>query len=66
MRVGRSNAKHYGCIFTGISSRAVHLELVESLSTDVFLGAFFSFLCAKGFPVKHVFSDNGTNFNGAV
>ena len=27
---------------------------------------FFRFLCARGFPVKHVFSDNDTNFHGAV
>ena len=66
VRVGRSSAKRYGYIFTCLASRAVHLELVQSLSTDAFLGAFFRFLCARGFPVKHVFSDNGTNFHGAV
>ena len=66
VRVGRSSAKRCSCIFTCLASRAVHLELVESLSTDAFLGAFFRILCARGFAVKHVFSDNGTNFHGAV
>ena len=65
-RIGRSNAKRYGCIFICLASRAVHLELVESLSNDAFFRAFFCFLCARGFFVRHVFSDNGTNFSGAV
>ena len=52
VRVGRSSAKRYGFIFTCLTSRAVHLELVESLSTDAFLGAFFRFLCARSFSCQ--------------
>ena len=66
VRVGCSYAKRYSCVFTCLASRAVHLELVEFLFAAAFLEAFFRFLCARGFPVKHVFSDNGSNFHGAV
>ena len=52
--------------FTRLPSGAVYLELDESLSTDAFWGAFFRFLCARGFFVTCVSSDNGTNFHGAV
>ena len=33
MKQGRSLVKQYGCIFTCINVRAVHLEVVHSLST---------------------------------
>ena len=66
MSVGRSKAKRCGCIFTCLASGAVQLKLVESLFTDASLGAFFRLLRAKGFSVKHVISDNGTNFYDPV
>jgi len=55
VKVGRSNAKRYGCLFTCLASCVVHLELVESLFTDAFLGAFFRFLCTRGFPLNIYF-----------
>ena len=45
---------------TCLATRAVHLELCHSLSTDSFLMAFRRFISRRGRP-KEVFSDNGTN-----
>ncbi|XP_052271561.1 uncharacterized protein LOC127872270 [Dreissena polymorpha] len=63
VKAGRSVLKRYGCIFTCLSSRAVHLEVAHSLTTDSFISAFQRFISRRGTPEK-VFSDNGTNVVG--
>ena len=57
----RTRVKRYGCIFTCMSSRAVHIEVTHSLDTDSFLCAVSRFMSRRGKP-KKFFSDNGTNF----
>ncbi|XP_060555752.1 uncharacterized protein LOC132716484 [Ruditapes philippinarum] len=52
--------KRYGCIFSCLTSRAVHLEVTHSLSTDSFIAALQRFISRRGLPEK-VYSDNGTN-----
>lgn len=61
---GRLLEKRYGCLFTCLQCRAVHLEVAHSLSTDSFVLAFTRFMNRRGVP-KEIKSDNGTNFVGA-
>jgi hypothetical protein len=61
---GRSQVKRYGCVFTCLAMRAVHIEVAHSLDAESFLCAFSRFIARRGVP-KEVFSDNGTNFIGA-
>ncbi|XP_043226266.1 uncharacterized protein LOC122383664 [Amphibalanus amphitrite] len=60
-KVGRKTEKRYCLLVTCMSTRAVHLELSTSLSTESFLMAFQRFVARRGRPAS-VYSDNGTNF----
>ena len=54
----------YRVIFTCITTRAVHLEISNDLSTDSFILSLKRFI-ARRVQVKRLMSDNGTNFIGA-
>lgn len=60
----RSEVKRYGCIFTCLTTRAIHIEVSQSLETDSFINALQRFTARRGEPVE-IRSDNGTNFTGA-
>ncbi|XP_028405254.1 uncharacterized protein LOC114527759 [Dendronephthya gigantea] len=61
---GRKVLKRYGALFTCLSSRAIHIEVSNSLDTDSFIHALRRFVARRG-PVQQIRCDNGTNFVGA-
>ncbi|XP_045778499.1 uncharacterized protein LOC123876319 isoform X2 [Maniola jurtina] len=63
-RRGIKSHKAYVCIFTCMTTKAVHLELVSDLSSDLFLAAFLRLSARKG-PVSLIYSDGATTFFGA-
>ena len=63
-RGGLANDKRWAVLFTCLTIRAVHIEVIEELSTSSFINAFRRFTSVRG-PVKVVRSDRGTNFIGA-
>lgn len=62
--VGRRTEKRYGALFTCLTVRAVHIEVVNSLNTSSCIIAIRNFICRRGTP-REFFSDNGTNFVSA-
>ncbi|XP_058827916.1 uncharacterized protein LOC131687845 [Topomyia yanbarensis] len=63
VKVGRSNAKRWVALFNCLTSRATHLEVVHSLSTESCIMAVHSFVSRRGIP-KEFWSDNATCFQG--
>nr|CAI5827413.1 unnamed protein product [Callosobruchus analis] len=61
---GSKTEKCYVAVFVCFSTKAIHLELVSSLSSDAFLNCLRRFIARRGKPNK-IYSDNGTNFVGA-
>ena len=63
VRERRSEVKRWGLIFTCLASRAVHLEVMNSMTADSFINAYRRFICRRG-PIRRIYCDNGTNFIG--
>ena len=61
VKEGRKEMKRYGTLFTCLVSRAIHVEVAVSLSTDSFINALRRFLSIRG-PMRLLRSDCGTNF----
>ena len=60
----RSEVPRYGCIFTCFSTRAIHIEVLETMEADSFINCLRRFISRRGTP-SSIYSDNGTNFVGA-
>ncbi|XP_053696636.1 uncharacterized protein LOC128743950 [Sabethes cyaneus] len=64
VRAGRNQVKRWVALFTCLTIRAVHMEIVHSLSTDSCIMAIQRFTYRRGTPAEFI-SDNGTCFVGA-
>ena len=64
IKQGRNNLKRYACVFSCMSTRALHIEIAFALDTSSFMNVFCRFCGRRGFP-SDIYSDNGSNFIGA-
>ncbi|VDI16697.1 Hypothetical predicted protein [Mytilus galloprovincialis] len=55
------NSKRWICLFTCLVTRAIHLEVINDMTTEEFLYAFRRFISARGTP-STIISDNATQF----
>jgi hypothetical protein len=62
-RGGAAQSKQWAVIFTCLTVRAIHIELIESMDTSSFINALRRFFAIRG-PAIQLRSDNGTNFVG--
>ncbi|XP_061915788.1 uncharacterized protein LOC133658143 [Entelurus aequoreus] len=63
VKIGRRTEKRWGIIYKCMTTRSVHLELLENLDTDAFLLSLRRFISRRGKPFE-LLMDNGTNFVG--
>ena len=64
VKVGRNNVKRWVALFTCLTTRAVHLEVVHTLSTESCIMAVRRFVSRRG-PPREFWTDNATCFQGA-
>lgn len=64
VKVGRKKEKRWCALFTCLTIRAIHLELLPSISADSTIMALQRFIARRGVPQK-IYSDSGTGFKGA-
>ena len=61
---GAPNSKRWAVVFTCLSSRAVHIKVLESMDTSSFICALRRFFAIRG-TASLLRCDRGTNFTGA-
>ncbi|XP_043203646.1 uncharacterized protein LOC122371409 [Amphibalanus amphitrite] len=64
VKSGRTERKCWALLSTCMTTRGVHIELLESLSTDALVNAIRRVAARRG-EIRQVRSDNGTNMCGA-
>jgi hypothetical protein len=69
LRVGlprsKTTIKGYIALFVCFATKAVHIEIVTSLTTEAFMAALRRFIGRRGIP-RFIYSNNRTNFQGAA
>ena len=63
-RGGHAESKRWAVLFTCMSTRAVHIEIIESMDSSSCINALRRFIAIRG-PPRELRSDCGTNFIGA-
>ena len=63
-RGGAAQSKRWAILFTCMSTRAVHVEVIQSMDAASCINALRRFFALRG-PAKQLRSDRGTNFVGA-
>ena len=61
---GRKEHKKYGLLLTCMSCRAVHVEMLDDMSTDALINGLRCFIAFRG-PIRQIRCDQGSNFIGA-
>ncbi|KAK6012576.1 hypothetical protein OSTOST_22254, partial [Ostertagia ostertagi] len=56
-----NHQKRWVCLFTCMSTRAIHLEVLTSVSGECFINCLRRFAARRGRP-REIISDNATNF----
>lgn len=64
VKIGRRKEKRWVALFTCLTTRAIHLEFVQSASTDSAIMAIRRMIARRG-QLAVFYSDNGRNFVGA-
>ena len=62
---GSQTSKEWLCLYTCCSTRAVHLDLVQDMTSSTFLKSFRRFAARRGMPARIV-SDNAKTFKSAT
>lgn len=63
-RGGLAHSKRWAVLYTCLSIRAVHIEVIESMDGSSFINSLRRFFAIRG-PSQQIHSDWGTNFVGA-
>ena len=61
---GGVNTKRWGLVFTFLSSKAIHIEVLEAMDSSAFICALRRLFALRG-HAKLLRCDRGTNFIGA-
>ena len=65
VKQGRKKLKRWIVLFTCLTVRCIHLDVVCTCETDEFINVLRRFTNRRGCP-SAMYSDNGTNFKGAT